>query len=354
MQRGGGSTRRKFPSSVPLAFSGVGCTLRPSGMKYASLVWVLVTLGFCLSARADMERVNGLAVIVNESVITYQEVRHHIAQQVEVLQRQYLPAQPDVYRQKLGDAIQSGLNQLKERQLILHDFRTAGYNLPESIIEDTIRDRIRQRFGDRATLAKSLKEQGITFETFRQNIREEIIVDALRAKHVVRELIISPQKILDFYEVRKTNYAVGDEIKLRMIVLNKPVNGDPSETRLLAKQILERIEAGAPFEDMAKIYSEGSQRAAGGDWGWSQRSVLDVTLAKVAFGLEKGQRSAVVESGPFCYLMLVEDKRAAHLKPLSEVRESIEKDLLAAERTRLEKSWVSRLEKKSYVRYYVN
>ena len=323
-------------------------------MKYASLVWTVVTMGLSWCAQADMEQVNGLAIVVNDAVITSQEVKHHVLQQVEVLQRQYLPAQPDVYRRKLNEALQSGLNQLKERQLILHDFKAAGYNLPESFIEDTIHDRIRQRFGDRATLAKSLKEQGITFETFRQGVREEIIVDALRAKHVVRELIISPQKILDSYENHKTNFAVGDEIKLRMIVLNKPANGDTSEIRALAKELVQRIDAGAPFEDMAKIYSEGSQRAAGGDWGWSQRSALDPNLAAAAFALEKGQHSGVVESGPSCYLILVEDKRAAHLKPLSEVRESIEKDLLAAERVRLEKNWISRLEKKAYVRSYLN
>ena len=50
--------------------------------------------------------------------------------------------------------------------------------------------------------------------------------------------------------------------------------------------------------------------------------------------------------------MLVEDKRPDHVKPLTDVREQIEKDLLAQERTRLEKQWIDKLKKKTFVRSF--
>ena len=305
-----------------------------------------------LTARAEMERVNGIAVVVNDAIITRQEVKQHIGLEVEVLQRQYLPARPETYQLKLDEAIRDGMEQLKDRQLILHEFKTAGYSLPESLIEDTIRDRIRRRFGDRATLAKSLKQQGVTLETFRQRTREEIIVDALRAKNVSKELLVSPQKIVDYYQANSTNFAEGDKIRIRMIVLNKTANGNNAETRALAGEIRERIEAGAPFEEMARIYSDGSQRAVGGDWGWYEVGKLEPVLAAAAATVQKGQRSGVLETTQYYCLMQVEDKRPAHVRPLSEARDSIEKDLLVKEKVRLEKRWITRLEKKSFVRYY--
>src|SRR5439155_8849441 len=52
------------------------------------------------------------------------------------------------------------------------------------------------------------------------------------------------------------------------------------------------------------------------------------------------------------YLMLVEDKRTAHLKPLGEVRDEIEKDLKLQERSRLDDQWVARLKKKTFWRTF--
>ena len=52
------------------------------------------------------------------------------------------------------------------------------------------------------------------------------------------------------------------------------------------------------------------------------------------------------------YLLLLEDKRPARFKTITEVREQIEKAMVAEERTRLEKQWVERLKKKTFVRVF--
>lgn len=301
--------------------------------------------------RAEQRIIDGVAVIVNDAVITYQDVRSLVGPAMDALERQF-GNQPQVLRQRQAELFAEGTEQLVERQLILHDFKTSGYNLPESVIDDAIKERIRQRYGDRATLAKTLREEGMTFETYRQRTREEIIVEQMRYFHVSKEIVISPQKIADFYEANRTNYAVADQVKLRMIVLNKPVDGNGDATRDLANEILAKIKEGATFEEMARIYSEGSQRTSGGDWGWVERSVLRKELAEVAFGLEKGQQSGVIELPEACFIMRVEDRRPAHIRPLSAVRNDIERNLLVKERARLHKKWIDKLRAKAFVRYY--
>jgi hypothetical protein len=74
----------------------------------------------------------------------------------------------------------------------------------------------------------------------------------------------------------------------------------------------------------------------------------------VAFSLEAGEMSGVIEipEALAFYLMLVEDKRTSHVRPLSEVRDEIERTMLTAERARLQKLWIERLRKKTFVRYF--
>jgi hypothetical protein len=94
---------------------------------------------------------------------------------------------------KRQEILEDGINQLVERQLILSDFKNSGGSLPESIIDEEINREIREQFGDRSTLIKTLQARGITFETYRQRMRERIIVSSLEFSHS-QEIIISPYK----------------------------------------------------------------------------------------------------------------------------------------------------------------
>jgi parvulin-like peptidyl-prolyl isomerase len=305
-----------------------------------------------LAAPASAQKVvsDGIAVIVNDAVITYQDVEQYIGQAVELLRAQY-ERQPEAMRKRISETRQDGTEQLVERQLILSDFKTAGYQFPESIIEDTIQERIKSRFRDRVTFIQTLRERGQTYESFHKQQYDEIVVDAMRRRNVPQDVVISPQKILDFYETNKTNFAVGDRVKLRMIVLNKPA-GDSGAVKQLATEILLKIKEGAAFAEMAKIHSEGPQKNVGGDWGWAERDTLRKELAEVAFSLQAGEKSGVIDLPDSCWIMLVEDRRVAQVKPLSEVRDEIERILRLNEGSRVQKLWINKLKSKAFVRYF--
>ena len=145
---------------------------------------------------------------------------------------------------------------------------------------------------------------------------------------------------------------------MRVIVLNIPVESDAPRVRKRAEEIRAKIKDGAAFSEMASVNSEGRQKEQGGDWGWIQKfdvdgaPVLRKELAEPAFSLKPGEMSEVIEVGSTVYLMLVEDRRPAHTKPLAEVRAVVEDTLLQEERARLEKLWIDRLKKKTFVRYF--
>jgi len=317
--------------------------------RFAWSLWLVLSLA--AGARAETVMVNGVVAIVNDVVITWNDVQQYIAAAMEVLERTYYN-QPAVLQQRLQQARREGVEQLVERKLILHEFKTAGYNLPESLIEDRVKARIREHYGDRLTLTKSLQAEGITYETFKQHIREDFIVSAMRARNIAQEILVSPHKIEKYYADNLDKFKLEDQVKLRMIVLTRPAEAPPDTARKLAQEILAKLEEGAPFAEMAGVYSEGSQRAQGGDWGWVERSVLRKELAGVAFSLKPGQRSGVIETKEACYLMLVEAVRANHTQTLGEVRDEIERTLVAEERARLSKQWIDKLKAKSFVRYF--
>ncbi|HWN97328.1 MAG TPA: peptidyl-prolyl cis-trans isomerase [Methylomirabilota bacterium] len=295
---------------------------------------------------------DGVAVIVNDSIITYYDVRRQIQDDIDLIERQYA-RQPEVMRQKKSDLHALGTEMLVDRQLILHEYKTAGYKYPESIIEDSIDDRIKQKFRDRATLLKGLHEQGITAEMWKQQQREEILIVAMQQLKAPRDVLVSPQKILDYYETNKTNFAMGEQVKLRMIALNKPA-GDTGGVKDLAEEILRKINEGASFAEMAKIHSDGPQRNTGGDWGWADREhgTLRKELADVAFKLNPGEKSGVIDLPDACWIMLVEEKRPAHVRPLAEVRDDIERTLRIMEATRVQRKWLKRLRDKAFVSYF--
>jgi parvulin-like peptidyl-prolyl isomerase len=297
---------------------------------------------------AHAELANGIKAIVHDSIITYVDVEDLTTQTADVLVRQYR-REPTVLQKKMQEARDENLDRLLSIELILHEFSTAGYSMPESVIDEVVQQRIRSRYGDRVTLTKTLQSQGTTFEKFKQKVREQFIVEAMRSKNISQEIIISPFKIEKYYDATKDKYKVEDQVKLRMIVLNK--NTEIS-ARKMAEEIRAKLKEGTTFSEMAEQYSQGSQSKEGGDWGWVEKSVLRKELANVAFALKVGEVSDVVETTEACYLMKVEEARPAHVRPLTEVRDEIEKSLVLAERERLEKQWMEKLKKKTFVRYF--
>lgn len=310
----------------------------------------LVGLALLLPGLAgSVETVNGIRAIVADAVITHHEVESFAAQPLEQLRRQYRD-KPEEFFARRGETLRNALDQLVQRQLILADFKTAGYNLPESLIQDEIERVIRERFQTRSALVKTLQAEGTTLEEYRRQVREQFIIRALSHKYVASELIISPYKIETYYQNHRDRFKVDEQVKLRMIVLDQTTAASAEGRRRLAQDLLAQIRQGADFADLARTYSAGSQRREGGLWGWVERSVLNPTLAEVAFALSPGQVSEVIETPDACFLMLVEDKRPAQYKALSDVRDEIERTLLLEEQARLRKQWMDRLRAKTFVK----
>lgn len=372
-------------------------------MRFLLRNTILGLAGTVAASAADFELSNGIAAIADSTVITVQDVRQASAETVDLYRRTYF-GNREVFEQKRIGALTEALEALIDRQLVLHDFDTLGGIIQESYIDDLIREKIRDQFGDRVTFAKTLQAQGITKEVYRQREREKIITSIMERKNVREALLISPAKIERYYQTNLTQFKLGDQVKLRAIVFNRPQSADADEVRKLALAVKAKIDGGAAFAEMASTYSEGAERRQGGAWGWKQDSQLRRGLWEVASALSTGVCSRVIsmssipaegtywvgqfdDKGEFLsarrfnerdkdafveevtqrseqaaklkvpspqvfYLMSAEDKQVARTRTLVEVRDEIERELLLQERARLQKKWIERLRTKSFVRYF--
>ena len=366
------------------------------------LIWAILLLTWLGCSALPAETVNYIAAVVNDNIITYREVELQAEQSLNALQRLYRN-QPRLFEEKAPLVMKEALDQLVEKYLILHDYKTSNLKLPDRVIDDEIESRIRKQFGDRMRLIQQLRSEGMSFDTFRQQHYDKLILEIMRHRNVSAAIIISPQKVEQYYATNQAQYQQGDRIKMRAIVLNRGPRDNPEEVRILAQEILTKIEEGVPFTQMAEIYSEGTQRRQGGDWGWAERSRLAKGLSDIAFTLQTNQHSRVlaqardrknadlywmyqydkkgmliyarkynekgdlveekkleqpipaseapVEPDTF-YLIQVDDREVARTRPLSEVREEIEQQLKLQEQDRLYKKWMDRLKAKAFIRYF--
>jgi len=309
----------------------------------------------CLTARAKApaEVVTGLAVTVHDSVITLGEINGLVSQGIPTITKNFpgdLPRQ-QLEVKKLSDSI---IEAMVEDKLILHDFVTAGFvtNVLEAFIDERIQETIqRQYYGDRARLIRSLHEEGLTYESWRRSQRDHWIITIMKdqnASHITK-ILVSPLKIQQYYDAHPDEFKLEDQVKLRMIVLTNAPDGSSQK---LAREILAKLDSGVPFAELASIYSADGQRNPGGDRGWITVNLFKKSLSKVAFSLKPGEHSGILEEPEACYLLMVEDVKTAHVKPLMEVRGEIDKTLRSQENGRLFQLWMQRLKRKTSVLYY--
>src|SRR2546421_4092227 len=125
------------PYSRPANIVSIEMRLLPAILAPAIVAAQIPTI------RADPP--NGIRAVVHDSVITADEVDIAITDPATRLAQQFR-SQPEMFQTKLNELRGAKLDELLGRRLILHEFKTAGYNLPESIVDELVQEEIRAEF----------------------------------------------------------------------------------------------------------------------------------------------------------------------------------------------------------------
>ena len=144
-----------------------------------------------------------------------------------------------------------------------------------------------------------------------------------------------PERLETAYQARIAEFDLPERVRARHILLRVP--GPASDEmkkglRQKAEWVLEELKGGAAFEDLALEYSgDPGSRDKGGDLGFFGRGRMVKQFEDVAFALEPGETSDVVETFHGYHIIRTEEKRPPEKTPLEDVREELARDLLAKE-----------------------
>lgn len=304
---------------------------------------------------------NGVAAVVNSEAITFREVLAQTGMEEDDLRNQQAAGKitDEERKQKIRDRRKSVLDSLIETRMIIQDYKKKGYNFPEYYFDREERQRVRDQFGgDRQALVKTLEERGIPLADWKKNIRETFIVQQMRQINAKRFITISPHMIEAYYQQHVRDFLQPDRVKLRMIYL---APSEKAESEPVAKEVLSQVESGIDFSVLAKKYSDYNRNGGGlyqDNNGWVERDGLKKELSDVAFDLRPGQASGLItlagaDGRPAYYLLQVEEVKKATVTPLSLIRAQIENTLAASESEKVQKDWINRLTRDSYIERFL-
>ncbi len=298
-------------------------------------------------ARAQ-EVLDGIAAVVNSEVVTFSQVRELVSSKEKAAKDTY---KGEELVQKIKEIRTAAINDLIDRLLILQEFKSKGFQIPDYFIDERVTTIVREEFGnDRSAFIRTLAAQGFTLERFRDLEKDKIIVQEMRRQAIKGSVAVGEPKIAEYYKLHAEDYGTPEQLKLRTITIRRTGNNDSK--RKMAEEIREKIVGGVEFGNLARMYSEDDKQEAYGDWGWIDKRTLNESLSKAAFALKVGEVSKVIELAGSYYLLYAEAKKPATVKPLKDVHDEIEKGLLQLERQKQQSDWLAKLRKKAFIKMY--
>ncbi len=238
--------------------------------------------------------INRIAATVNGRPITSNEVRMRMGPVVRELMMLNPDGGGDMTAQMLK-AKESVIKDLIERELVLSEFEDKGYMIPEQQVDEELNNRILHRFGGkRDEFLKMLRTSDMSFSEYKESIRKEIAVSALRAQRYDRGIPPTPDEMREEYALTKKDYrdasqdkVVFDKIFIPMITDGSA--GTAEQQYAAAVDLAQKIKSGKiSFKEAAKLYSQDAHAVDGGRWPASKRVDLAADFAGVLFKAKAG------------------------------------------------------------------
>jgi peptidyl-prolyl cis-trans isomerase SurA len=305
-----------------------------------------------VAEKLNLEFANGIAAVVEEKIITVDDIRREIAPLLPQVQRESRNERE--FNEKINALQENIIQELIDRVLIVKEFyKDEKRKVPESFVDNQIAETIATQFdGDRSKFLAYLRGRGISQKDYRKEVEEDMIYGYMRQQQRKSATTVSPVKIQQFYDENKERFYQEDSVKLRLIQLTRTEGETDDALRARASTVQTQIKSGANFIDIARLYSQDSRRTKGGDWGWQRKSDLRKEFSDVLFTMDKGQTSDALIMPEGAFFLHVEDRKMAGIPPIDEVREQIEKMLVQQYARQAQERWLEKLRRNGYVKHY--
>jgi len=206
------------------------------------------------------------------------------------------------------------LEQLIVQEVQLQRARRLGIRVSDGVLNSRL-NQVAQRNGlSLSELPAAMASQGINYNLFREDMREEMMLDSLHQRDVLAKITVSDKEIQRYLEREESNSGVQIDYELSQILASIPVSSrqediDAAQARI--NDLHEQLVDGADFSELARSGSDGQNALNGGDLGWRKGAQLPPAFFDVVRDLDPGQFTAPVRSSSGFHILKVNDIRGA-------------------------------------------
>ncbi|HYA19354.1 MAG TPA: peptidylprolyl isomerase [Burkholderiales bacterium] len=246
-----------------------------------------------------------IVAVVNDDVITQYELNDHIQLIVSQLKKQGTPLPPQNVLER----------QLLERLIVdrvqLQYAKETGLRVDDTQLEKTLERIAENNKMSLQSMRETLERDGVNFNHFREEIRNEIILARLKEREVDNKVVVTDSEIANYL---KSQAALGkeDEFNLAHILVMVPDQASPEQIqnkRARAELALEQIKKGADFGQIAVSFSDASDALQGGALGWRPAGRLPPLFLEALRSMQPGDVSSVLRSANGFHIIKLLDKR---------------------------------------------
>jgi peptidyl-prolyl cis-trans isomerase SurA len=255
--------------------------------------------------------VDRIIAVVNDEVVTLNELRSRVDSALSQLKRQGTPLPPrDLFEQQM-------LERLVMDKVQLQYARETGMRVDDAQLEQALQRIAAGNKLSPAQFRQALEKDGIVFAKFREEIREEMTIARVREREVENKIIISEGEI-DNYLKEGLGQGGGEEYQMAHILLRAPESATSEQLqklKLKAGQVLDRLKKGEDFAQLAAAYSDAPDGLQGGNLDWRSLDRLPAIFAEAAGALKVGEVSPLLRSSNGFHLVKLVAKRGGAAVP---------------------------------------
>lgn len=213
----------------------------------------------------------------------------------------------------------------------------------DKMMEKELRKFTLEHGGNAAGADAALQEMGMSRERFKEYKKKQILGQYYVLSKFPYNRPITHHELLEYYaKMKKDNFFQAGLIQFRLIDIQitkvplSDANDDPIRAaRTLAGTVMERVQAGDDFGELARKYSHDPRGASGGLWPeWAPDSLAQPydVLGKKAKEMKPGEVAGPIEAIDHIFIMRLEKKQDEGYRPLTEVQDKVEDEIMADRR----------------------
>lgn len=245
-----------------------------------------------------------IAAVVNNGVVLKSELDDQVEQITQRLQAQRMELPPEnVLRQQI-------LERLVDQEIQLQRAEKMGMQIPDEMLNEQLKALAERNKIPLDQLPDVMKAQGMDYAAYRESLRREMTVAALRQRDL--RIVVTPREI-DQYLAKQSSSLANEEFDVSHILISVPAAATPDQVQEAegrAQEIYGRANKGEDFAQLAVSYSNSQTALEGGKLGWRKGPQLPGFIAELVAKMKPGEVAGPVRTPSGFHLLRLNDRRS--------------------------------------------